>query len=88
MSFWYELGFDQVSRMPKRAIEIYLQRIPALKAETKLMLADAYNAVWMDKNNKRSTMRKWEQEAFGEILPAKKATKGDMTRMGIGVRTV
>ncbi len=74
--------------MPKRAIEIYLQRIPGLKAETKLMLAEAYSVAWMEQNDRRKTLQRWEQEAFGEILPAKKARKSDFARMGIGYRKV
>lgn len=69
--------------MPIAAIKIYLGRIPGLKAERKLEEFEAYATLWMDKGDKQRTISIWQGEAFGEV-ETKKATKGDLARMGIG----
>ena len=70
--------------MPKATIEAYLRRLPAVKAELKFLSLEAYSTVWMERRDKRSIIRQWQRAAFGELVKPKKATKGDMMRMGIG----
>lgn len=69
--------------MPISVIRVYLDRIPGLKAERKLMGFETYSAVWMEKMDRRNLLRTWERTAFGET-EIKKATRGDRDRMGIG----
>lgn len=89
MSFWYGLGFDDISNMPFAAIEAYLQRLPARQAELRLMVADAASIPHMKPEARRSVMRAWERiaEEFGGAT-ARPASAGRLKLMGIGVRYV
>jgi hypothetical protein len=73
--------------MPMTAMREYLQRLPVRKAELKLLLADVISLPYMNKSDRRSALRRWEQDA-GAMEQAQPATPGILKMLGIGVRHV
>lgn len=69
--------------MPVAAIKAYLERLPAVQAQDKLVMFEAANAVWMERHDKRRTLRGWQRLAFGEV-PAKLVEKKDLPVLGLG----
>ncbi len=69
--------------MPIAAIKVYLERLPTVNAEKKLLLVEPANSVYMDRGDKRRMIRAWQQTAFGEIS-VKKVKKSDLPMIGLG----
>ena len=69
--------------MPVAAIKVYLERLPNVQAEEKLLMFDAANTVWMERHDKRRTLRSWQRQAFGE-MPTKLVERKDLPILGLG----
>lgn len=72
--------------MPIAAITAYLDFIPAVLAERRLIAADGASVPHM--KDARKVVRGWERTAYGELAAKKKATPGMLKLAGIGVRHV
>jgi hypothetical protein len=87
MTFWYGLGFADISDMPMTAFTAYVQHLPARQAEMKLILSEVESLPNMKPSARASLMREWMKAA--EIEPTvRKATPGILKLLGIGVRHV
>lgn len=72
--------------MPIAAINIYLDNIPSILAERRLIAADGASIPHM--KNPRTVLRLWERTAYGELTAKKPATPGILKLIGIGVKHV
>lgn len=88
MTFWYGLGFADLSEMPITAIQAYMQDLPARQAEMKLMLYEVESMPNMKKHDQENRLKNWLRSAGIASSTARKATPGILKMMGIGVRHV
>lgn len=87
MTFWYGLGFADISNMPMAAIQAYLINLPVRQAELKLLMAEVESIPNMKKQDRESLLKDWMQTA--RVKPAvRKATPGILKLLGIGVHHV
>jgi hypothetical protein len=87
LTFWYGLGFDDISNMPMAAIMAYLQELPARQAELKLTLTETEMMPNMKPNARQQALKEWMRTAELQSA-ARPASPGILKLMGIGVRHV
>lgn len=85
LSFWYHLGFAEISHMPLVAIRAYHQRLPSLQSELRLMLADAASIPHVTGQSRKRIIETWARIAFGAARKAPIAPPALLGMMGIGV---
>lgn len=73
--------------MPQAALQMYMERLPARKAEMTLMMARAAMIPQLSKRDRRKALAELEKETRTGA-PAKPASPGRLQMMGIGVRFV
>ena len=83
LSSVYGLTYSEINSMPLSAIMVYMERVPAVLAEWRLIAADG--ALIPHIKRPQRTMKAWEKLAYGEVIQARKATPGILKLMGIGV---
>lgn len=84
LSAVYGLSYESINTMPLAAITAYLERIPAITAERKLITGEAASVPWT--KNPSRTLKAWQQQAYGSSSrPARPATPGMLKLIGIGV---
>ncbi len=74
--------------MPTTAIWAYLERLPGLKAEMRLMMAEATSVPHLKRADRRTLLRQLsEQMAAKRTAPVKRVvSRGQLALMGIGYR--
>ena len=63
LSFWYGLPFADIAYMPMAAMKAYTANLSIHQAELRLILFDVIGTLYMEKRDRRSQIRKWEQAA-------------------------
>jgi hypothetical protein len=84
LSAVYGLSFDDLSGMPLAAITAYIECIPAVLAERRLIAADGATVPHL--KHPRQALAIWTKMAYGEAARARKATPGELMLMGIGIK--
>ncbi len=86
----YGLPFSDLwYRMPLASIKVYIEHIPHILAERKVMLGNAALLPRIaDPDAISEIMDGWLEEAFGEVRRNEPATPGMLKLMGIGVEHV
>lgn len=73
--------------MPQAAIRLYLNRLPALQAEFRMLLSEAVIVPHLDAEARRTLLRRWEREAAQFVADRERSTSVAAIRMmGIGVK--
>jgi len=85
LSAVYGLSYTDINAMPLSAINAYIERIPAVLAERRLVVADGASVPWMQ--DPERVLRSWFDMAYGEVA-AKPATPGELMLLGIAVKRV
>ena len=84
LSAVYGLSFGDLSDMPLAAITAYIECIPAVLAERRLIAADGASVPHLKRPRKALAI--WEQIAYGLASGRRKATPGEIMLMGIGIK--
>jgi len=75
--------------MPIAAIRLYLNRLPALQASLKIMLAEVAVVPHLPDEARRKLLRRWEREAAMYTEQSRPTSSvGALRMMGIGVKRV
>lgn len=82
LSAVYGLSFVEINAMPMAAIKAYLDCIPAIQAEQRLIVGDGASLPYMKDPSR--VMRNWQKTAYDGAEP-KVATPAVLKIMGIGV---
>lgn len=83
LSAVYGLSFSEINAMPIAAIRAYLDRIPAIQAEQRLIVGDGASLPYM--KDPQRVIRNWQKIAYDGMTEKKVATPGILKMMGIGV---
>lgn len=67
-------------------LQMYLEQLPGLQAELKLLIAEAASAPMMKDSDRQDLIKTWQRQAFGEV-PVQKASPAILKMIGIGVKS-
>jgi hypothetical protein len=65
LSFYYHLGFNELARMPRWAIRLYLDELPKLRAQHELMLIEATGMAYMDAADQKTVIQQLNDDLQG-----------------------
>ena len=83
LSAVYGLSYTDINAMPLAAIRAYLDCIPAVQAEQRLIVGDGASLPYM--KDPRKVQREWQKAAYDGLREARPATPAILKMMGIGV---
>ncbi len=72
--------------MPMALVQAYLEALPGMQAEVEGLLLEASSYPHMEKDGRRTVLRRLERAVGTEARPVQKATRAALKLIGIGVK--
>jgi hypothetical protein len=82
----YGIPYESINNMPIAAITNYLNKIPAVLAERRLVAADG--ASIPHAKDAKKIMKQWQTLAYGDTSSKRVASPAQLRLLGIGVGRV